>query len=59
MWLPANFPTPMNNIGIFVVLCVLAFGLMAFANFMERRERKRRDDVLVDPATPDIHDTAA
>ena len=54
MWLPANFPTPTNSMVIFVVLCLLVFGLMAFAKFMERRERKRRDDLLVDPAIPDI-----
>jgi hypothetical protein len=42
--LPENLPTPTNNIVLFVVLCLFVFGLMAFAKFMQRRERKRRDD---------------
>jgi Sec-independent protein secretion pathway component TatC len=40
-WLPENLPTPTNGIVIFVVLCLLVFGSMAFAKFMELRERKR------------------
>ena len=42
--LPENLPTPTNNIVLFVVLCLFVFGLMAFAKFMQRRERKRHDD---------------
>jgi hypothetical protein len=41
--LPENLPTPTNSIVLFVVLCLLIFGLMAFAKFMQQRERKRRD----------------
>jgi hypothetical protein len=41
--LPENVPIPThtNSFVIFVVLCLLIFALMAFAKFMERRERKR------------------
>jgi hypothetical protein len=42
--LPENLPTPTNSIALFVVLCLFVFGLMAFAKFMQGRERKRRDD---------------
>jgi hypothetical protein len=42
--LPENLPTPTNSIVLFVVLCLFVFGMMAFAKFMQRRERKRRDD---------------
>jgi Sec-independent protein secretion pathway component TatC len=42
--LPENVPTPTNSIVLLVVLCLLVFGLMVFAKFMQRRERKRRDD---------------
>jgi flagellar biogenesis protein FliO len=41
--LPENLPTPTNSIVLFVVLCLFIFGLMAFAKFMQQRERKRRD----------------
>jgi len=41
--LPENLPTPTNSIVVLVVLCLFAFGLMAFAKFMQQRERKRRD----------------
>jgi hypothetical protein len=41
--LPENLPTPTNSIVLFVVLCLLIFGLMAFAKFMQQRERQRRD----------------
>jgi hypothetical protein len=53
-WLPENLPTPTNGIVIFVVLCLLVFGLMAFAKFTDRRERKQRDDLPIDRAIPDI-----
>jgi hypothetical protein len=36
--LPENLPTSTNSIIIFVVLCLLVFGGMAFAKFMQRRE---------------------
>ena len=39
---PDNLPTPTNSFVIFVVLCLFIFGLMAFAKFMQQRERKRR-----------------
>jgi hypothetical protein len=42
--LPENLPTPTNSMVVFVVLCLFIFGLMAFAKFMQRRERKRGDD---------------
>jgi hypothetical protein len=44
--LPENVPVVgmPNGIIQFVVLCPLIFGLMAFANFMQERERTRRDD---------------
>jgi flagellar biogenesis protein FliO len=38
-----NLPTPTNSIVLFVVLCLFVFGMMAFAKFMQQRERKRRD----------------
>ena len=38
---PENVPTPTNSFVIFLVLCLFIFGGMAFAKFMERRERKR------------------
>jgi hypothetical protein len=41
--LPENLPTPTNSIVLFVVLCLFIFGLMAFAKFMQQRERKRSD----------------
>jgi len=41
--LPDNLPTPTNSIVLFVMLCLFVFGLMAFAKFMQQRERKRRD----------------
>jgi hypothetical protein len=41
--LPENLPTPTNGIVLFGVLCLFVFGLMAFAKFMQQRERKRRD----------------
>jgi len=40
--LPENIPTPTNSIVVLVVLCLFILGLMAFAKFMEQRERKRR-----------------
>jgi hypothetical protein len=43
MQLPDNLPTPTNSIVPFVMLCLFVFGLMAFAKFMQQRERKRRD----------------
>jgi hypothetical protein len=43
MQLPDNLPTPTNSIVLFVTLCLFVFGLMAFAKFMQQRERKRRD----------------
>jgi hypothetical protein len=43
MQLPDNLPTPTNSIVLFVMLCLFVFGLMAFAKFMQQRERKRRD----------------
>src|SRR5215471_4327017 len=39
---PDNLPTPTNSFVIFVMLCLFVFGLMAFAKFMQQRERKRR-----------------
>jgi len=39
--LSENVPTPTNSFVIFLVLCLFIFGGMAFAKFMERRERKR------------------
>jgi hypothetical protein len=39
--LPENVPMHTNSFVIFVVLCLLIFALMAFAKFMERRERKQ------------------
>jgi hypothetical protein len=39
--LPENLPKPTNSIVLFVVLCLFIFGLMAFAKFMQQRERKR------------------
>jgi hypothetical protein len=41
--LPENLPTPTNSIVVFVLLCLLIFGLMAFAKFMQQREGKRHD----------------
>jgi flagellar biogenesis protein FliO len=41
--LPDNLPTSTNSIALFVVLCLLIFGLIVFAKFMQQRERKRRD----------------
>jgi hypothetical protein len=42
--LPENLPTPTNSIVLFVVVCLFVFGMTAFAKFMQRRERKRRND---------------
>ena len=44
--LPENVPVlgMPNGIIQFIVLCLLIFGLMAFANFKQERERERRDD---------------
>jgi hypothetical protein len=39
-WLAQNVPTPTNSIAVLLVLCVFLFGGMAFAKFMERRERE-------------------
>jgi len=41
--LPENLPTPTNGIMVLVVLCLFVFGLIAFAKFMQQRERKRHD----------------
>jgi hypothetical protein len=39
----------MNSTVLFVVLCLFIFDPMAFAEFMQRQGRKRRDDWPVDP----------
>jgi hypothetical protein len=41
--LPDNLPMPTNSIAVLVLLCLFVFGLIAFAKFMQQRERKRRD----------------
>ena len=41
LWFLGLWITLINSIAILVVLCVLLFGGMAFAKFMERREAKR------------------
>jgi hypothetical protein len=43
MRVPDNLPIPTNGIVIFVMLCLFVFGLLAFAKFMQQRERKRPD----------------
>jgi Na+/H+ antiporter NhaC len=47
--LPENLPTPTNSFVILVVLCIFIFGGMAFAKFMEKRERKRLGNKVVKP----------
>jgi hypothetical protein len=42
--LPENVPMPTNSFVIFVVLCLLILGGIAFAEFMQRRDAKRRGD---------------
>ena len=42
--LPENVPTPINSFVIVVVLCLLILGGIAFAEFIQWREAKRRGD---------------
>jgi len=40
--LPKNVPTSTNSFVVLVVLCLFIFGAMAFAQYMERRQREQR-----------------
>jgi hypothetical protein len=46
--LPENHPMPTiaNSFAHFVVLCLLIFGGMAFAKFMQGRKRKQPENPL-------------
>jgi hypothetical protein len=38
--LPENVPMPANSFVIFLVLCLFILGGIAFAEFMQRREKR-------------------
>jgi len=41
MGLPENVPTPTNSFVIFAVLCLCILGGIAFAEFMQQREKAK------------------
>jgi hypothetical protein len=47
MGLPENVPTATNSFVILAVLCLLLFGGIAFAEFMQRREKAKPGGVKI------------